>query len=145
MKHQTKTLKFRSGKDSNKMILRKLLRNFLVSSTIETTDKRGRAIKKYMDILVTKAKEKNEANKNFILSYLPYQDLVGRLFDSVGPAMKDVHGGYIRLVRLSHRDSDSARMVRVEWAHPLVVDAEVVEKKVAKPKKEKVISEEATA
>ena len=152
MKHRVKTIKFRDGKDSNDMIIRKLLTNFLTSQKIVTTQKRGKALKQSLDKVLEKSKEKTEANKNFLLRYFPHQKIMDALFTQVGPAIAKINGGYTKLTRLTQRDSDGAYMVRVEWAHPIVIkwesEPEKEVKKVAatKPKstkKDEVVEKEA--
>lgn len=122
MIHRTKKVKFHSGSDSNKMILRKMMRNFIVNSHIKTSEKRAKILKRYLDIVVSKSKEYSEANKNYLLRYFPDKNIISILFDQVGPAVKDINGGYVRIVRLNKRESDASMRVRLEWAHPVVID-----------------------
>jgi len=135
MKHRTKLIKFHSGKDSNKMILRKMMTNFFMNSHIVTTEKRGKIIKRFLDIVVSKTREEKESNKNYLLKYFPSKVFVATLFAQVGPAVKHIVGGYVRIVRMNQRDNDGAMMVRVEWAHPVVINWEG--KKPEKTKTEK--------
>lgn len=120
MLHNASKIKFHSGKDSNKMIVRKLLLNFLTHSHIVTTQKKGKVLKTIADKLVHKLKSKTESNKNVLLKYFPNSKLVNKLFDEVGAQVKNVNGGFLRVVKLNQRESDGSLMVRVEWAHPVV-------------------------
>lgn len=145
MIHRTKKIKFHSGADSNKMILRKMLRNFFLNSHLETTEKRGKILKSSLDHIVAKTRVENEANKNYLLRYFPDMKFIRTLFTQVGPAVKDINGGYVRIVRKNQRENDATMMVRVEWAHPVVIDWEQKKKSTKKaetktktPKKEKV-------
>jgi len=122
MIHRTKKIKFHSGADSNKMILRKMLRNFFLNSHLETTEKRAKILRSSLDRLIGKSRVESEANKNYILRYITEQEIVRALFAQVGPAVKDIAGGYVRLIRKNQRQSDAAMMVRVEWAHPVIID-----------------------
>lgn len=135
MKHRTKLIKFHSGKDSNKMILRKMMTNFFTHSHIVTTEKRGKILKRFLDITVGKTREEKESNKNYLLKYFPSKTFVATLFAQVGPAVKDIVGGYVRIIRMNQRDNDGAMMVRVEWAHPVVIDWGGKKSEVAKPEK----------
>ncbi len=122
MIHRTKKVKFHSGKDSNKMILRKLLTSFFLSSHLVTTEKKARVLKTFLDRIVAKTRVESEANKNYLLRYFPKTSFVNVLFKQVGPAIKAIEGGYVRTVRLMRRQNDATTMVRVEWAHPVVLD-----------------------
>lgn len=122
------------------MILRKLLRDFFLHAHIETTEKRAKVLKVYVDRIVSKTKERTEANKNYLLRYFPQTRFVNVLFDQVGPAVKAITGGYVRTVRLHQRITDGAVMMRVEWAHPVVISWEPVTK-ASKASRAKALSE----
>ncbi len=121
MRHQTKKIKFKDGQDSNTMIMRKLMFNFLRNAHLTTTEKKAKALKMYMDIIVAKSKEKTEANKNYMLTYLPGK-MIKVLFEQVGPAVAKINGGFIKTTRLNQRLTDGSLMVKVQWAHPVVID-----------------------
>ena len=104
------------------MILRKMITNFFEHAHIVTTEKRGKILKRFLDITVSKTREESESNKNYLLQYFPSKTFVATLFSQVGPAVKDIVGGYVRVIRMNQRDNDGAMMVRVEWAHPVVID-----------------------
>ncbi len=122
MKHRVKNIKFSRGQDANQMMVKKLLINFLRSSQLVITEKRGKALKMYLDKILSKTKEQNEANKNYLLRYFPQQKIVDVLFTQVGPAIQNINGGYTSLTKLTQRDSDSAYMVKIQWAHPISID-----------------------
>jgi len=122
MRHRIKKNKIRWGKDANKMILRKLLFNFLRDGKLMTTLKKAKIIKSYIDKIVSKSKEKNEANKNYLLKFLNNKKIVNFLFNSIGPLFSTVNGGYIRLVKLSQRESDGSLMAKLEWTKPVIIE-----------------------
>ncbi len=117
------------------MILRKMMTNFFKYSHIVTTEKRGKILKRFIDIAVAKTREETEASKNYLLKYFPSKAFVSTLFAQVGPAVKDIAGGYVRIVRMNQRDNDGSMMVRVEWAHPVVIDWGDKKEKTAKTEK----------
>lgn len=122
MKHRVKIIKFNRGQDANQMMVKKLLINFLKNSQLVITEKRGKALKMYLDKVLTKTKEQNEANKNYLLRYFPNQKTVNILFSQVGPAIQTINGGYTSLTKLTQRDSDGAYMVKIQWAHPITIN-----------------------
>jgi hypothetical protein len=67
-------------------------------------------------------KGKTEANKNYLLGFFPVMKIVKVLFEQVGPAIAKVNGGFVRTTRINQRQTDGALMVKVTWAHPVVID-----------------------
>ncbi len=143
MNHGTKKVKFKDGQDSNTMIMRKLMYNFLRFSHLTTTERKAKALKMYLDRILTKSKVKSEANKNYLLRYFQQKGVMDVLFEQVGPAIEKIQGGYVRIVRKNQRINDGAMMVQVRWAHPVVLDWGD-KKEVTEPEK-KTEKKEATA
>lgn len=138
MIHKTKKIKFNNGQDANAMLMRKLMYNFLRNSRITTTEAKAKALKTYMDRVVSKAKEKTEANKNYLLRFFNDKKTISVLFDQVGPAIAKINGGFVKIVRENRRENDGAMKVQLLWAHPVVIDwgnQPVAEEKVKKTTK----------
>lgn len=120
MWHRVKKIKFRAGKDANKMLVKKLVLNFLEHGKIITSLKKAKVLKSVIEKLVEKAKEQSEANKNYLLHYITDKKITKFLFETVGPTLKKIAGGYVRVVRLNVRESDGSDRARFEWAYPIV-------------------------
>lgn len=135
MKHRVAKRKFGFGYDANKMLIRQLCRNFFIEQTLITTKQKAKAAQIGIEKLVSKSKTKNEANKNYILSFFGEQALVDRLFNTVGPSMVEVKGGYTRLTLRSQRASDGAIMAQLSWAHPIGAEQKVEGKAMQKGEK----------
>jgi large subunit ribosomal protein L17 len=125
MKHRIGKKKFGNGYDANKMLMRQLCRNFFLEQKLTTTKERAKAAQAVIEKMVTKAKEKTEANKNELLKYFGEQALVDRLFEKVGPALKKINGGYTKVLLIAQRQSDGAMMAQLTWAHPLTKETAV--------------------
>lgn len=130
MRHRVKIIKFHDGVDSDRMIMRKLVVNFLQRAHVVTTLARGKIMKQRLDRVVSRMKTRSEQNTIFLKQYFPDQKIIDMLYDQVGKAIAKIDGGYIRIERMNQRLRDGAMMVRVEWAHPIVIDWDVL-----KPKK----------
>lgn len=115
MKHKVKKIKFHSGRDANRMLLKKLAINFIKNNKIVTTDAKAKALKPYIEKLVGKSKNKTEANKNVLLKKITDKLIIEKLFKEIGPKFKDRIGGYVRIIKLGIRELDGAKMSRVEW------------------------------
>lgn len=138
MRHRVKKIKFKRGKDSAKMLVRKLVVNFISNAKIETTLKKVKILKSLIEKLVEKTKIENEANKNYLTAMLGDKKLVDMSFKNLGPQLKGRKGGYVKIVKLGRRDSDGAEMGRLEWVGEIVVDksrltASLGSKKIPKP------------
>lgn len=150
MRHRIKKAKFGFGQDSNSMLIKKLVANFLVSGKMTTTKQKGKAAQSALERLVTKAKTNTEADRNFILRRVTNETVLNTLVKVVGPALKDVQSGYTKTILLGQRPSDGAQVVRLEWAYPVVLETKKPEKKLLKKpavkeeKKTKVAVEETT-
>ncbi len=129
MRHQIKKIKFKGGYDANRMLLRKLAKNFLNNGYLVTTIKKAKILKSHLDKLITKTKEKKEANKNYLLKYLGDIRLVKKLFDLIGPQLKDLSSGYVTIIKQKHRDNDGSLMTKIFWSKPVIYNLEKKEVK----------------
>ncbi len=123
MRHRVKKIKFKQGKDANKMLMRKLLFNFMMKGKITTTIKKVKLLRSDVDRLVEKAKVENEANKNRLLKMLGADTLLQKVFKDVGIPLKDKKSGYTRIIKLGRRESDGSEKARLEWVYPIVMEA----------------------
>ena len=130
MVHPTKKAKFRLGKDSDSMLLKKLLVNFLKHGSLTTTFKKAKVTKIFVERVVEKAKNKTESNKNYLLKAVGNKETILYLFDEVGPSLKEKKGGYVRLLKLMERQSDGAPQGKLEWVYPIVKKEMPVKNKV---------------
>lgn len=138
MKNRGHKIKFRGGKDANKMLMRKLASNFLLSGKMATTKHKARAAQSIVEKLVTKAKTHTEADQNFILKHITAQSTMKILIGEIVPQLSQVQSGYTRIVNLGVRQTDGADKARLEWAYPVVSKVEK-----SKVKKEKVVKAKA--
>lgn len=129
MRHGYRKIKFKQGKDANKMLLRKLAINFLAHGKINTTYKRAKTLKTWIEKIVEKSKQETQANKNYLLKILTNKKTIKFLFSQVGPLLRDKTGGYVRVVKLQERLSDGSLICRLDWVYPVVVkEVEAVKK-----------------
>ena len=140
MKHSVKKIKVRGGKDANKMLVRKLAMNFLTSSKIVTTDKKARILKTFIERIITKAKDRTEANKNVLLQYFPKKAIVEELFTQASAVFAGRTGGYVRIIKLNQRANDGAMMTQVEWVEPITFNFD--KKTAEKTKKTKKVTKD---
>ncbi len=120
MRHKVKKIKIKFGKDSNKMLLRKLLKNFLREGKITSTLKRIKLLKTLVEKIISQAKIDNEKNRAYLYKYLNDKKLVNFVFDNVVKVFSDLNGGYVKLIKLNERNSDGALLAELTWLRPIV-------------------------
>jgi len=104
------------------MLLRKLSVNFLTKGKLTTTKAKIKSLKSFLEIVLNKAKEETEANKNFIWKRIGDKKIIRLLFKEIGPAIKKKTSGYLKLNNLGKRLSDGSEMVKIEWSIPVVLE-----------------------
>jgi len=140
MYHRVKKIKFKGGYDATRMLVKKLVYNFLTRGKIETTLKRAKVLKSKIEALVEKMKEDNEKNRNFFINYFGKKKLIPIFFKVIGPVFKEIKGGYVKIVKVGKRDSDGADMAKVEWTKPIVYE-DLKDKKTKKSEVKKIKKE----
>lgn len=88
---------------------------------IQTTTAKAKALKKYVEPIITKAKaennenvERNTHNRRVVFSYLRSKEAVTHLFSEVAEKVADRPGGYTRIIKLGNRLGDNADMALIE-------------------------------
>ncbi len=97
---------------------------------IETTEAKARAVRPYVEKLITLGKRGDLHARRQALAKLRHRPVVDLLFTDVAEAVKDRNGGYTRMIKTGFRAGDAAPMAIVE-----LVQEEVKPKKKAKPAK----------
>lgn len=97
-----------------KAMLRNLVTSLIKENRIQTTETRAREVKSIADKMVTLAKRGDLAARRQALAYMYDEEVVRKLFDTVGPKYADRQGGYTRIIKVGHRRGDAAPMVILE-------------------------------
>ena len=82
---------------------------------IITTVQKAKAVKPFIEKLVTLSKEASQHNRRRAFSKLRSKDAVEKLFDVLGPRYADRKGGYIRIMKAGFRYGDMAPMAIIEF------------------------------
>jgi len=81
---------------------------------ITTTLPKAKALKKYVEPLITKAKNDTTNSRRVVFSYLKDKHAVSELFNEVITKVGDRPGGYTRIIKLGHRQDDAAPICFIE-------------------------------
>ncbi len=113
----------RHGKKLNplgrKAAHRKAMMANMASSLIEhkhinTTLAKAKALRGYIEPIITKAKDDSTHSRRTVFKYLQSKYAVTELFREIGPKISDRPGGYTRIIKLGHRLGDAAEMAMIE-------------------------------
>jgi len=99
---------------------------------INTTVAKAKALKQYVEPLITKSKNDSTHNRRVVFSYLKSKNAVTELFREVAVKIGDRPGGYTRIIKIGARQGDNAEMAMIE-----LVDYNEVYTKDSKPAKKK--------
>ena len=130
----------RHGKKTNHLSRKTAHRSALLSNMacsliehkrINTTLAKAKALRKYVEPLITKSKQDTTHNRRVVFSYLKNKDASSVLFRDIAPKINDRPGGYTRIIKLNNRLGDNAEMAMIE----LVDFNELLTKNQSKKKK----------
>lgn len=95
--------------DHRRKLLRSLGSSVILHERIETTLQQARAVRPYVEKLITRAKEDTLHNRRLILSAVT-RNAAKKLLEVYGPKYKERKGGYLRLTKLIHPNTGNSRV-----------------------------------
>ena len=113
-----------------KSLLKGLANSVILNEKVTTTEAKAKAIRPYLEKLVTISKADSLQARRRLIAKLGLQNSVNKLLEVIGPTFKDRSGGYLRITRLVPRAGDAARMVVVEFVEELSVPPKEVKEKI---------------
>ncbi|OGY25987.1 MAG: 50S ribosomal protein L17 [Candidatus Woykebacteria bacterium RBG_16_44_10] len=115
MVHRVAARKLSRDSSHRAAILKNLASAAILHEKIVTTLPRAKAVRPFLEKLITKTKENNLENRRYLLARLGAPRPVQKLLDVIGPAFKERPGGYTRITKLPPRVGDSAPMASLEF------------------------------
>ena len=106
--HLGRTASHRAAMLSNMAI------SLIMHKRITTTLAKAKALKKYVEPLITKSKEDTTNSRRVVFSYLQDKHAITELFATISKAVADRPGGYTRIIKTGFRASDAAPMCFIE-------------------------------
>ena len=97
-----------------KAMLANMACSLIEHKRINTTVAKAKALKQFVEPLVTKSKEDTTHNRRIVFSRLRQKDAVTELFKEVSVKVGDRPGGYTRIIKLGNRQGDNANMAMIE-------------------------------
>lgn len=97
-----------------KALLKNLTISLVEHKRIRTTLAKAKALRKFVEPLITKAKSDNMHSRRVVFSYLQNKYAVNTLFGEIADKVGDRPGGYVRVIRTGFRKGDGAEMAMIE-------------------------------
>ena len=97
-----------------KAMLANMACSLIEHKRINTTVAKAKAVRQFVEPLITKSKEDTTHNRRIVFSYLRNKHAVTELFREVSTKVADRPGGYVRIIKLGNRLGDNADMAMVE-------------------------------
>jgi len=97
-----------------KAMLANMASSLILHKQIETTLAKAKALRMYVEPLITKAKEDSTHSRRIVFSYLKQKEAVSELFRVIAPKIADRPGGYTRIIKNGFREGDAADMAIME-------------------------------
>ncbi len=97
-----------------KALLANMATSLILHKRIQTTVAKAKALKVYVEPLITKSKEDTTHSRRVVFSYLKNKEAVTELFRTVAPKIADRPGGYTRVLKTGFRQGDGADMALIE-------------------------------
>jgi large subunit ribosomal protein L17 len=97
-----------------KSMLANMACSLIEHKRINTTEAKAKALRQYVEPLITKSKNDTTHNRRIVFSSLRNKYAVSELFRDVAVKVGDRPGGYVRIIKLGNRQGDNAAMAMVE-------------------------------
>ena len=97
-----------------KAMLANMATSLIMHKRIKTTVAKAKALKSYVEPLITKSKEDTTHSRRTVFSYLKNKEAIKELFGVIAPKIADRPGGYTRVLHTGFRLGDGADMALIE-------------------------------
>ena len=114
MRHRLSNRKLNRTSSHRQALLRNLSIALLTYEVIKTTLPKAKELRRVVEPLITLGKKPSLANRRLAFDRLRDRDLVGKLFDDLGPRFAARNGGYTRILKFGFRVGDNAPMALIE-------------------------------
>lgn len=114
MQHRKKGRKLSRTASHRKATLRNMATNLFRHERIRTSKAKAKELRPYAERLISLAKKGDLHARRQASRKIQDREVLGKLFDELGPRYADRPGGYTRILKLGARKGDSAEMALIE-------------------------------
>ena len=112
--HLSRTASHRKAISHRKAMLANMAISLIMHKRITTTLAKAKALKMYVEPLITRSKTDTTTSRRVVFRYLQNKYAVTELFKEVAPKVADRPGGYTRIIKLGTRQGDAADVCFIE-------------------------------
>ncbi|WP_288317530.1 50S ribosomal protein L17 [Xylanibacter caecicola] len=114
MRHNKKFNHLSRTASHRKAMLANMAISLIMHKRITTTLAKAKALKKYVEPLITRSKNDTTTSRRVVFRYLQNKYAVTELFKEISVKVADRPGGYTRIIKLGTRQGDAAEMAFIE-------------------------------
>ena len=114
MRHNKKFNHLGRTADHRKAMLANLAISLIMHKRITTTVAKAKALKTYVEPLITRSKDDTTNSRRVVFRYLQNKEALKELFGVISAKVADRPGGYTRIIKLGFRQGDAAQMCFIE-------------------------------
>jgi len=115
MRHQIQKQTLGRETSQRKALMISLAEGLILHGAIKTTLAKAKALRLFVEPLVTRAKKNNLTARRLIKSSLHTDKAVEKMMDEIGPKYATRNGGYTRVIKMARRPNDAAETARIEF------------------------------
>lgn len=127
MRHRKSGRQLNRNSSHRKAMFRNMACSLLRHELIKTTLPKAKELRRVAEPMITLAKSDSVAKRRLAFDRLRDDEVVGKLFNELGPRYKERPGGYLRILKCGYRPGDKAPMAFVELVDRPDVEVEAVE------------------
>jgi large subunit ribosomal protein L17 len=114
MRHRKSGRQLNRNSSHRKAMFQNMAVSLLRHEAIKTTLPKAKELRRVAEPFITMAKTDTVHKRRLAFNRLRDREIVGKLFNELGPRYKDRPGGYLRILKMGYRTGDSAPMAYVE-------------------------------
>lgn len=118
-RHGYKGRKFGRERDQRRALLKGLATELVLHERIETTLPKAKETRRYIEKLITKAKQGDLAGRRAVIAGLNTQEAAMKLVDGIAPQLTGRTSGHVRVVRTRVRVGDAAQLAEISFVDEL--------------------------
>ena len=115
MRHRKKGRALSRTASHRKATLRNMATSLILHERIETTTAKAKELRPFVEKLITLGRQGDLHARRLAGRLIADRQVLGKLFDDVGPRFSERPGGYTRILKLGTRRGDAAEMALIEF------------------------------
>ncbi len=115
MRHHNKNKKLGRTRKGRAGLMKTLAHALIVREAINTTETKAKALRPFIEKMVTHAKKNTLASKRLIAKAITDKKALNKITDEISKRFESRAGGYTRIIKLPKRVKDASKMARIEF------------------------------